>query len=237
MMNHWIGVLNDAQFHFRQQAAEVEAAAARAAAPTMIGIGVVLKAQPGNGVFTIEKVIEGGPADKSQKFLVGDFVVEVEGNLTMGEDFDLVLSWIRGELGTFVTIVVARVSDLELMDRTATDENPFGDGADFISIELKRDIVKKIDIYGTMGIPLQPGGAGPANAAAPSPTSTQTPPPLPSKRGSMVAETVFGGAAAATPAKAFVFQGMLGKSKGTGLMGMIGYHDRYFTMDAIHLTW
>jgi hypothetical protein len=28
-----------------------------------------------------------------------------------------------------------------------TDENPFGDGADFISIELKRDIVKKIDIY------------------------------------------------------------------------------------------
>jgi hypothetical protein len=243
MMNHWLGVLNDAQFHFRQQAAEAEAASARAAAPTMIGIGVVLKAQPGNGVFTIEKVIEGGPADKSQKFLVGDFVVEVEGNLTVGVDFDTVLSWIRGELGTFVTVVVARVTDFEVMERTATDDNPFGEGADIISIELKRDVVKKIDIYGEMGKDVVAAlslfgamGMGPETFM---PTSKPAPPPLPSKakRGSMVAETVFGGAAAATPANVFVFQGMLGKSKGSGLMGMMGYQDRYFTLDAGHLTW
>jgi hypothetical protein len=35
----------------------------------------------------------------------------------------------------------------------------------------------------------------------------------------------------------FLFEGSLGKSKGTGMMGMIGYKIRYFTLDASFLRW
>jgi hypothetical protein len=35
----------------------------------------------------------------------------------------------------------------------------------------------------------------------------------------------------------FLFEGSLGKSKGTGMMGMIGYQNRYFTLDASFLRW
>ena len=231
MMNHWLGVLNDAQFHFRQQAAEAEAAAMQAAAPTMIGIGVVLKADAANGLFSVERLVEGGPADKSQKFQIGDFVVEVDGHDTSGESFDTVLSWIRGELGTFVTIVVARCTDLELMEQTATPDNPFGDSADCISIELRRDVVKKIDIYSQYSS--DPAPAAPAGA----PVALKSAPSVHAKPDPGAAGPAQASHRLTVSAPSFVFEGSLGKSKGTGLMGMMGYQDRYFTLDSTHLTW
>ncbi len=233
-MNHWLEVLNNAQFHFRSQAAEVEAAALHAAAPTMIGIGIVLKANSVSGLFTVENVVEGGPADKSQKFQTGDYLVEVDGHDTYQSDFDTVLGWIRGELGTFVSIVVARVTDEGLMQSTATSDNPYGDGAEILSIELRRDVVKKIDIYAQF--PTASVSSGPA--AAPPATAPKQAPPVPPQRQSVVAAS-----AAAEPRRVsaadedFAFQGCLGKSKGSGLMGMIGYQDRYFTLNRTHLTW
>jgi hypothetical protein len=225
MLNHWLGVLNAAQFHFRQAAAEAEAAAAHASAPTMIGIGIILKSDSESGLFSVENLVEGGPADKSQKFQLGDFVVEVDGNLTIHQDFDTVLSWIKGEVGTFVTIVVARCADWDLVESTSTPENPFGDGADFISIELKRDVVKKIDIYSHYSVAMS--SSGPALA-------TQQTPPASTLSGDL--DALIGGTAFES-VKSFVFEGCLGKSKGTGLLGMMGYQERYFTLDASFLTW
>ena len=230
-MSHWLDVLNNAQFHFRTLAAEAEAAAHHAAAPTMIGIGVVLKANSLSGLFTVENVVEGGPADKSQKFQIGDYLVEVDGHDTYQSEFDTVLGWIRGELGTFVSIVVARVTDEGLMQSTATSENPYGDAAEILSIELRRDVVKKIDIYAQF-----PTASGPATA--PPATAPKQAPPVPPQRQSGVAAS-----AAAQPRSVsaagedFAFEGCLGKSKGSGLMGMIGYQDRYFTLNTTHLTW
>ncbi len=230
-MSHWLDVLNNAQFHFRTLAAEAEAAALHAAAPTMIGIGVVLKANSLSGLFTVENVVEGGPADKSQKFQIGDYLVEVDGHDTYQSEFDTVLGWIRGELGTFVSIVVARVTDEGLMQSTATSENPYGDAAEILSIELRRDVVKKIDIYAQF-----PTASGPATA--PPATAPKQAPPVPPQRQSGVAAS-----AAAQPRSVsaagedFAFEGCLGKSKGSGIMGMIGYQDRYFTLNTTHLTW
>jgi hypothetical protein len=169
MMSHWLDVLNNAQFHFRTQAAEAEAAALHGAAPTMIGIGVVLKAISLSGLFTVENVVEGGPADKSQKFQIGDYLVEVDGHDTYQSEFDTVLGWIRGELGTFVSIVVARVTDEGLMQRTATSEDPYGDAAEILSIGLRRDIVNKIDIYAQF-----PTASGPATAPKQAPTCSSS---------------------------------------------------------------
>ena len=230
-MSHWLDVLNNAQFHFRSQAAEAEAAALHATAPTMIGIGIVLKANSASGLFTVENVVEGGPADKSQKFQIGDYLVEVDGHDTYQSEFDTVLGWIRGELGTFVSIVVARVTDGDLMQSPATSDNPYGDAAEILSIELRRDVVKKIDIYAQF-----PTASGPATA--PPATAPKQAPPVPPQRQSGVAAS-----AAAQPRSVsaagedFAFEGCLGKSKGSGIMGMIGYQDRYFTLNTTHLTW
>jgi hypothetical protein len=236
MMSHWLDVLNNAQFHFRSQAAEAEAAALHATAPTMIGIGIVLKANSASGLFTVENVVEGGPADKSQKFQIGDYLVEVDGHDTYQSEFDTVLGWIRGELGTFVSIVVARVTDGDLMQSPATSDNPYGDAAEFLSIELRRDIVKKIDIYAQFPFPTAVVSSG--SAAAPPATAPKQAPLVPPQRQSGVAAS-----AAAEPHRVsaagenFAFEGCLGKSKGSGLMGMMGYQDRYFTLNATHLTW
>ena len=197
----------------------------------MIGIGIVLKANSASGLFTVENVVEGGPADKSQKFQIGDYLVEVDGHDTYQSEFDTVLGWIRGELGTFVSIVVARVTDEGLMQSTATSENPYGDAAEILSIELRRDVVKKIDIYAQF-----PTASGPATA--PPATAPKQAPPVPPQRQSGVAAS-----AAAQPRSVsaagedFAFEGCLGKSKGSGIMGMIGYQDRYFTLNTTHLTW
>lgn len=231
MMNHWLGVLNDAQFHFRQLAAEAEAASIQAAAPTMIGIGLVLKANIDDGLFSIEDIIVGGPADKSQKFQAGDFIIEVDGNDTSYQSFDTVLGWIRGELGTFVTIVLARVSDFEVMERTATPDNPFGEASDVFSIDLRRDVVKKIDIYSHYS---SAGGA--VSPAAPTFAPKHPPAVAPKPEPPAVSARVPGRASVAAP-QSFVFEGILGKSKGTGMMGMMGYQDRYFTVDSSHITW
>jgi hypothetical protein len=37
--------------------------------------------------------------------------------------------------------------------------------------------------------------------------------------------------------RALLFVGTLGKSKGTGMVGMMGYQERYFTLDASSLKW
>ncbi len=231
MMNHWLGVLNDAQFHFRQLAAEAEAAAIQASAPTMIGIGLVLKANIDAGLFSIEDIIDGGPADKSQKFQAGDFIIEVDGNDTSFQSFDTVLGWIRGELGTFVTIVLARVSDFEVMERTATPDNPFGDASEVLSIDLRRDVVKKIDIYSHY-----PSAGAAVSPAAPTFAPKHPPAVAPKPEAPAVPARAPGRASVAAP-QSFVFEGILGKSKGTGMMGMMGYQDRYFTVDSSHITW
>jgi hypothetical protein len=236
MLNHWLGVLNDAQFYFRQQAAEAEAVAVRAAAPTMIGIGLVLKASTDTGLFTIEDIVQGGPADKSQKFQAGDFIVEVDGHDTYNQSFDDVLGWIRGELGTFLTMVLARVFDFDVMQRTASPENPFGDAADVFSIELRRDVVKKVDIYSHYPNAVVSPPLAATSAFRPAPPVASKPEPAAAAAPVSARPSVAARASVAAPTS-FVFEGCLGKSKGTGLMGMIGYQDRYFTVDANHITW
>merc|ERR1711871_1173185 len=122
--------------------------------PVVVGIGVILRHDP-SGCITA-KIIENGPADRSQRMQVGDRVMAVDDVETPGLDFNRVLEMIRGEQGTFVKLWIQRIIPGE--------EEP----TEF-DVELRRDVVKRVALYGNQpAAPSSPAAAG-SGVSTPSP--------------------------------------------------------------------
>ena len=70
------------------------------------GIGAYLKMDTDVGYAQIESFIEGGSAKESGELKVGDYIVAVDGMEMYGKTLNEVVSYVRGEEGTFVTLTV-----------------------------------------------------------------------------------------------------------------------------------
>lgn len=81
------------------------------------GIGATMSKPVDGTEITVSNVYEDSPADKAG-LREGDILTQVDGKETSGEDLETVVSWIKGEEGTDVTIGVLR-GDKE-MEFTAT---------------------------------------------------------------------------------------------------------------------
>ena len=73
------------------------------------GVGAYLRMDTEVGYATIESFIEGGSAKECGELNVGDYVVAVDGIEMYGKTLNEVVSYIRGEEGTFVTLTVEGV--------------------------------------------------------------------------------------------------------------------------------
>lgn len=81
------------------------------------GIGATMSMNVDSGEITIVNVYEDSPADKAG-LQEGDILYQVDDKETAGKDLDTVVSWIKGEQGTDVTLHVLR--DGEEIETTAT---------------------------------------------------------------------------------------------------------------------
>jgi carboxyl-terminal processing protease len=107
------------------------------------GIGVQIRPCPQGGL--IEDIIQGGPADRSGKFMRGDKIIAVDDNSVAGLPIDKIVKKIKGQLGTSIKLAVVK------HDTNQTEE-----------ITLKRDNIvlakmrvkdKKIEtVAGTIGL-------------------------------------------------------------------------------------
>ena len=71
------------------------------------GIGATMSQDAETGVITVVNVYKGSPAEKAG-ILEGDILSGVDGRSTDGQDLENVVSWIKGEQGTEVSVVVVR---------------------------------------------------------------------------------------------------------------------------------
>ena len=67
------------------------------------GIGATMSQSLDSGEITVSNVYEDSPADKAG-MKQGDVIYEVDGRSVSGQDLETVVSWIKGEQGTDVTI-------------------------------------------------------------------------------------------------------------------------------------
>jgi len=74
-----------------------------------------------NGYLTIVSPLEGSPSQKAG-FLPGDIITAIEGESIKGFSLNQAVSLIRGEVGTELTITVARTGEIEPLDLTLTRE-------------------------------------------------------------------------------------------------------------------
>lgn len=81
------------------------------------GIGATMSMNMTTGEITVVNVYEDSPADKAG-LKAGDILYQVDGKDTEGQELDTVVSWIKGEKGTDVTLNVIR--DGEEIDTVAT---------------------------------------------------------------------------------------------------------------------
>ena len=81
------------------------------------GIGATMSQSLDSGEITVSNVYEDSPADKAG-MKQGDVIYEVDGRSVSGQDLETVVSWIKGEQGTDVTLCVLR--DGEEVELTAT---------------------------------------------------------------------------------------------------------------------
>lgn len=81
------------------------------------GIGATMSQNFDSGEITVSNVYEDSPADKAG-MKQGDIIYEVDGRSVSGQDLETVVSWIKGEQGTDVTLRVLR--DGEEVELTAT---------------------------------------------------------------------------------------------------------------------
>ncbi|SCA58616.1 Uncharacterized protein AB751O23_AG_00220 [Chlamydiales bacterium SCGC AB-751-O23] len=104
------------------------------------GIGVVLE-ETFDGV-KINRIIKGGPADKSQSIKQGDYIVSVNGTDITTLPFYSILELIRGEKDTKITLGLKRI--------IANEEKAEESAEKFLSIILKRGKVtlddQRVDI-------------------------------------------------------------------------------------------
>ena len=81
------------------------------------GIGATMSQSLDSGEITVSNVYEDSPADKAG-MKQGDVIYEVDGRSVSGQDLETVVSWIKGEQGTDVTLCVLRNG--EEVELTAT---------------------------------------------------------------------------------------------------------------------
>ena len=81
------------------------------------GIGATMSQNINSGEITIANVYKDSPADQAG-LREGDILYQVDGRDTSGTDLETVVSWIKGETGTDVTLGVMR--DGEELEMTAT---------------------------------------------------------------------------------------------------------------------
>lgn len=83
------------------------------------GIGAVMTQDASSGVVTVTQVYDKSPAKKAgmQK---GDILYKVGKKTVTGKDLDKVVSWIKGEKGTKVTLTVLRGANSDKVTMTAT---------------------------------------------------------------------------------------------------------------------
>lgn len=81
------------------------------------GIGATMSQSLDSGEITVSNVYQDSPADKAG-MKQGDVIYEVDGRSVSGQDLETVVSWIKGEQGTDVTLCVLR--DGEEVELTAT---------------------------------------------------------------------------------------------------------------------
>lgn len=94
------------------------------------GVGAVLTQDINTGEVTITQVYEESPAEKAG-LKTGDIVMQVDDNIVTDQNLDEIVSWIKGEQGTEVTLHVLREN--EEVEMTAV-----------------RDIVKAITVASEM---------------------------------------------------------------------------------------
>lgn len=71
------------------------------------GIGATMSQSLDSGEITVSNIYQDSPADKAG-LKQGDIIYEVDGRSVSGQDLDTVVSWIKGEQGTDVTLCVLR---------------------------------------------------------------------------------------------------------------------------------
>lgn len=81
------------------------------------GIGATMSQSLDSGEITVSNVYQDSPADKAG-LKQGDVIYEVDGRSASGRDLETVVSWIKGEQGTDVTLCVLRNG--EEVELTAT---------------------------------------------------------------------------------------------------------------------
>lgn len=79
------------------------------------GIGAYISQNVELGYSQISKIIEGTPAEESE-LMAGDIICEINGEDMYGKESSYVVSKIKGEEGTFVTITVFRESISDYLD-------------------------------------------------------------------------------------------------------------------------
>ena len=79
------------------------------------GIGAYISQNIEFGYAQISKIIEGTPAEESE-LMAGDLICEINGEDMYGKESSYVVSKIKGEEGTFVTITVFRESISDYLD-------------------------------------------------------------------------------------------------------------------------
>jgi carboxyl-terminal processing protease len=78
---------------------------------TYQGIGVVVQSDKDDGLITIVRVFDGGPAMQAG-LAVGDKIVGVDGVAVTGDDMDTAIDMIKGLSGTEVTISIQRGNEV-----------------------------------------------------------------------------------------------------------------------------
>ncbi|MFZ7131626.1 MAG: S41 family peptidase [Eubacteriales bacterium] len=82
---------------------------------TYVGIGVVVSLDE-NNVVTVVSAIEGSPGKKAG-LISGDKILKINGEETVGLNLEDVVSKIKGDKGTPVTLSIQRVGSNELIDK------------------------------------------------------------------------------------------------------------------------
>lgn len=79
------------------------------------GIGAYISKDLETGYVQISRIIKGTPAEESD-LMQGDYIYAIEGESMYGKESDYVVSKIKGEEGTFVTITVLREGEADPID-------------------------------------------------------------------------------------------------------------------------
>lgn len=79
------------------------------------GIGAYISQDTETGYVQISKIIKNTPAEESD-LMQGDYIYEINGESMYGKDSSYVVSKIKGEEGTYVTITVLRTGEAQPMD-------------------------------------------------------------------------------------------------------------------------